>query len=227
MTEKLMNFLPKQVPNIIAGTKTWTRRLKKEGEHEWFRFTQTNSEPVSNEGIIEVCREDNTVKFKVDEVRQVAVKGKPVWYCPKCNSKVKEEHLSDINRHYYCRCETNGLTKHLHFTEQFDKVCAPKLPPTCKEKIDFGWLPLKIKILSIKPEERLVSITNADAVAEVGEGLKYPRKVFFQEFIECYRECKSIPNPISYGRVFPLSVFEKVAKDWNPLEWPIEFKVVK
>jgi len=209
MTEKLMNFLPKHIPNIIAGVKTQSRRLKKEGEiFEYYADEKGKAiYPIEVKAVMRF--KTQKIKFAVGDVRQVAVKGKPVWYCPNCNYVYKKDRdwfdlLDCIN--------TKETTLHNCVNEK------------CFHGTDL-FKPLKIKVLSIKREERLTSITHADAVAEVGEGLKYPRQVFFQEFIECYR--KPIPNPISYGRVFPLSVFEKVAKDWDPLEWPIEFEVVE
>ena len=186
MTEKLMNFLPKYIPGIIAGTKTWTRRLKKAGEHSWCRF-----ENYENQGIDQICRQDNSIKFQVGEVRQVAVAGEPVWYCSKCKKEA-----------------ANG----------------------CKCSLVDDWRVLRIKILSIKPEENLTRITNADAIAEVGEGFKYPKQVFFSDFAECYWD--KIPEELfakEKKKIEECSILAQrlLAIGWNPLEWPIEFEVVE
>ena len=60
--------------------------------------------------------------------------------------------------------------------------------------------PLEVKILSIR-EQKLKSITNKEAEAEVGLGFKYPRKVFFKDFFECYPDCKE-KNPVVWALKF-------------------------
>jgi len=46
--------------------------------------------------------------------------------------------------------------------------------------------PLRIKVLSIK-EQKLMEITNAEAETEVGTGFKYPKKIVWIDFWECYK----------------------------------------
>jgi len=261
MTEKLMNFLPKHIPNIIAGVKTQSRRLKKEGEIFEYYVDEKGKAiyPIEVKAVMRF--KTQKIKFAVGEVRQVAVKGTPVWYCP----ETKEIFGQTDNRNLICRSWEhrgefvtkgeivldNGIIEQADFfitrtvrvaqlvRDAKEINSSDLLGETCGyffTKKLLKVIPLKIKILSIKPEERLMNITNADAVAEVGEGLKYPRAVFFREFLECYRD--KIPKKILddtqkltvdvlfdplAGTIGPMTITQA----WNPLEWPIEFEVVE
>ena len=224
MDEKIMNFLPKHVANIIAGVKTQSRRLKKEGEIFEYYVDEKGKAiyPIEVKAVMRF--KTQKIKFAVGEVRQVAVKGKPVWYCPKCGFSYpyeKIENKSELSKH---------VRKHYSIPDDVTIIAGEADEHLSNLK------PLKIKILSIKREERLTSITNADAIAEVGTGLKYPRAVFFREFLECYRD--KIPKKILddtqkltvdvlfdplAGTIGPMTITQA----WNPLEWPIEFEVVE
>ena len=94
------------------------------------------------------------------------------------------------------------------------------------KKIEFK--PFLIKVLSIK-EQKLMDITNAEAEAEVGTGLKYPRKVFFKDFWECY--AKRVPTKFFWNNSFAsISEFNDsaidVLEDWNPSVWALEIEKV-
>jgi len=79
MTEKTISFKREFIPNIIAGVKTRSSRLKKEGERMIldeaserlpFRVIIGDGKPVE--------------KFREKGVYQVVVDEEPVWYCPSC-----------------------------------------------------------------------------------------------------------------------------------------------
>ena len=96
--------------------------------------------------------------------------------------------------------------------------CNKEVPDNCRCSLVDDWRVLRIKVLSIK-EEKLMDITNADAVREGSSyAFKYPRKVFFGDFIECYYEQMPVKyKTVRCGVVIPL---------WNPAVWRIEFSVV-
>jgi len=185
MTENTLSVCQKLVPNIINSTRNLTLCLKKEEEKN-------------------ITAQVGKIYRLVDETKN------SIWYCPKCNSKVRLDNFSEINKNYYCNCVINDIVKHLHFHDQYEQD-DPRYNLTDKDMIDFGWKPIKVKILSIH-EIKLLDITNADAERLVGKGFKYPKKVLFKDFYDCY-------NKIDRTGLH--------MRKWNPKVFLIGFEIIK
>jgi len=221
MIEKTISLTRKQVQAVLNGA-TQVRFLKKEEEVLAFLFevpiviTQKTFEQFNRGTLGEFI--GNKAKFWGGKVYPVVVDEEPVLYCPKCKTRVINPNRTSDQINFICDCQHKRFIFSTSFPAKFGKMI-----------VETGWKTLRIKVLSIK-EQKLMDITNAEAEAEVGEGLKYPRQVLFQDFWECYKD--EIPKEILfkiYGTKKPVSMAKynlDILEEWNPSVWALEFEKV-
>jgi len=137
-----INFSEAFIPKIISGEKTQTRRLVKEGEYFDYELTRI---PFQTRVVI-VCSKLNgkgKVKWQVGKKYPVCVKGKQVWYCPKCKSNL-------------------SIAKYIY--DEIGKSFALKIGAVCNNCEEYA-KPLFIELTAIR-KEKLLDITEEEAKKE-------------------------------------------------------------
>ena len=247
---KRINVLSKFVPLIISGDKDLTFRLKKEGEE----ITNTAIVGKGRTKVHYDFRKpfgifkNNNFKFQVGETYSICVNNEPVWYCPKCKQKIKKKTIIDqyIDISIYsCNCIIPASLEICASTvKENEEIPMTVSPEPVEKKVivtnellfhaglnavksefveRWDWKPLERKVISIK-EQKLLDVTNADAERSVGKGFKYPRRVLFMDFLECYEpelRNRFIELPDDLGD-FERRKLESKIEEWNPSVWRIE-----
>lgn len=202
-----LNFNAEFIPMILAGRKTMTRRLVKEGE--WCVFDDISSDVLG-------VKKELRWRWQVGRKYAVCVEGKQVWYCSHHNVAV----LGTDNWFNMCRVCAPGYSDHLQ------KELT--LTPSNEQRKMLGQKPLFVEVTGIR-KEKLLDISEKDALNE-GFTSEYgnPKYVFLKKFFDINKiKYKLFPEfKGEFGYYSPEAIVpDKYAG--NIYVWVLSFKVVE
>jgi hypothetical protein len=215
-----MIFQKESIEAILAGRKTMTRRLVKEGEflHEIYLCGKDITSVIKD--LKNRNKKGNIVsryKWQVGRKYAVCVEGKQVWYCPKCKKIVNQ---NENNWNYSKRID---LFKPIQMPFNYcGGEVSFKFPSgKCKYNPCGGKLErLFVEVTGIR-KEKLLDITEEDAKRE---GFRHTCEIICDDDkINLYTRQNFID---AFCKIYGIGFREDGVPNQNPYTWVISFKVV-